>query len=55
MLKLREIAALLASVIRADPMFAAAMANAFANAYQEISIRLTAEPSQKAATYSQIS
>lgn len=34
-----------------DPMFAAAMANAFANAYQEISIRLTVEPSQKAATY----
>ena len=34
-----------------DPMFAAAMANAFANAYQEISIRLTVEPSRKAATY----
>jgi succinoglycan biosynthesis transport protein ExoP len=35
----------------ADPMFATVMANAFANAYQEISIRLTVEPSQKAAAY----
>ena len=35
----------------ADPMFATIMANAFANAYQEISIRLTVEPSQKAAAY----
>ena len=34
-----------------DPEFAAMMANAFANAYQEISIRLTVEPSQKAAMY----
>ncbi|MDP1558488.1 MAG: chain length determinant protein EpsF [Nitrosomonas sp.] len=44
------------SVIRinfkgADPVFVAVMANAFANAYQEISIRLTVEPSQKAAVY----
>ncbi len=35
----------------ADPMFATIIANAFANAYQEISIRLTVEPSQKAAAY----
>lgn len=34
-----------------DPWFASAVANAFANAYQEINIRLTVEPSQKAATY----
>lgn len=34
-----------------DPMFASMMANAFANAYQEMSIRLTVEPSQKAAAY----
>ena len=34
-----------------DPEFASIVANAFANAYQEISIRLTVEPSQKAATY----
>lgn len=44
------------SVIRinfkgADPVFVAVMANAFANAYQEISVRLTVEPSQKAAVY----
>ncbi len=35
----------------ADPMFTSMMANAFANAYQEMSIRLTVEPSQKAAIY----
>ena len=35
----------------ADPGFATVIANAFANAYQEISIRLTVEPSQKAAAY----
>lgn len=34
-----------------DPTFASIIANAFANAYQEISIRLTVEPSQKAAIY----
>lgn len=34
-----------------DPTFASIIANAFANAYQEISIRLTVEPSQKAAVY----
>lgn len=34
-----------------DPMFATIIANAFASAYQEISIRLTVEPSQKAAAY----
>lgn len=39
------------SYIGADPMFATIIANAFANAYQEISIRLTVEPSQKAAAY----
>ncbi|UJP00188.1 MAG: chain length determinant protein EpsF [Nitrosomonas sp.] len=35
----------------ADPTFTSIIANAFANAYQEISIRLTVEPSQKAAAY----
>ncbi|QOJ22930.1 MAG: chain length determinant protein EpsF [Gammaproteobacteria bacterium] len=35
----------------ADPEFTSIIANAFANAYQEISIRLTVEPSQKAAAY----
>lgn len=44
------------SVIRisfksSDPTFASMVANAFANAYQEISIRLTVEPSQKASVY----
>jgi len=34
-----------------DPMFTSIMANAFANAYQEMSILLTVEPSQKAAAY----
>lgn len=34
-----------------DPMFTSIIANAFANAYQEMSIRLTVEPSQKAAAY----
>ncbi len=34
-----------------DPEFASMVANAFANAYQEISIRLTVEPSQNAANY----
>lgn len=34
-----------------DPLFASIVANAFANAYQELSIRLTVEPSQKAAAY----
>lgn len=34
-----------------DAAFAASVANAFANAYQEINVRLTAEPSQKAAGY----
>ncbi len=35
----------------ADPVFVAAMANAFAEAYQETSIQLTVEPSQRAAVY----
>ncbi|AEJ01038.1 chain length determinant protein EpsF [Nitrosomonas sp. Is79A3] len=35
----------------ADPMFTSIIANAFANAYQEMSIRLTVEPSQRAAAY----
>ena len=35
----------------ADPAFVAVIANAFANAYQEVSIRLTVEPSQQASTY----
>ena len=35
----------------ADPAFTSMVANAFANAYQEMSIRLTVEPSQKAAAY----
>lgn len=35
----------------ADPAFTAMVANAYANAYQEMSIRLTVEPSQKAAAY----
>jgi chain length determinant protein EpsF len=34
-----------------DPAFVAAIANAFAAAYQEMSIRLTVEPSQLASTY----
>lgn len=34
-----------------DPEFASIIANAFAYAYQEVSIRLTVEPSQKAAVY----
>lgn len=34
-----------------DPAFVAAIANAFAVAYQEMSIRLTVEPSQLASTY----
>lgn len=34
-----------------DPTFTSIIANAFANAYQEMSIRLTVEPSQKAAIY----
>lgn len=34
-----------------DPEFVAVMANAFASAYQEISIRLTVEPSQQASAY----
>ncbi|MBA3755122.1 MAG: chain length determinant protein EpsF [Nitrosomonas sp.] len=34
-----------------DAEFTSIIANAFANAYQEISIRLTVEPSQKAAAY----
>ncbi|WP_394809600.1 chain length determinant protein EpsF [Nitrosomonas sp.] len=34
-----------------DPIFTSMVANAFANAYQEMSIRLTVEPSQKAAAY----
>ncbi len=35
----------------ADPAFVSTMANAFARAYQEMSIRLTVEPSQQAAAY----
>ncbi len=35
----------------ADPALAAAIANAFADAYQKASIRLTVEPAQKAAIY----
>ncbi len=35
----------------ADPALAAAIANAFADAYQQASIRLTVEPAQKAAIY----
>lgn len=34
-----------------DPMFTSMIANAYANAYQEMSISLTVEPSQKAAIY----
>ena len=34
-----------------DPMFTSIIANAFASAYQEMSILLTVEPSQKAAVY----
>ncbi len=34
-----------------DPAFVAAIANAFAAAYQEMSIRLTVEPSQQASAY----
>lgn len=34
-----------------DPQFSAAIANAFADAYQEASLRLKVEPSQKAAGY----
>jgi chain length determinant protein EpsF len=34
-----------------DPTFAAMVVNAFASAYQEISIRLTVEPSQQASIY----
>lgn len=34
-----------------DAQFASMVANAFAEAYQEINVRLTAEPSQKAASY----
>jgi chain length determinant protein EpsF len=37
--------------VSTDAEFASMVANAFANAYQEISIRLTVEPSQNAATY----
>lgn len=35
----------------ADPVFVSTMANAFARAYQEMSVRLTVEPSQQAAAY----
>lgn len=35
----------------ADPQFSATIANAFADAYQEASLRLKVEPSQKAAGY----
>ena len=35
----------------ADPDFVSTMANAFARAYQEMSVRLTVEPSQQAAAY----
>lgn len=35
----------------ADPQFSAAVANAFAAAYQQTSIRLKVEPSQKASSY----
>lgn len=35
----------------ADPQFSAAIANAFADAYQEASLRLKVEPSRKAADY----
>lgn len=35
----------------ADPQFAAGIANAFASAYQQVSIQLKSEPSQKASGY----
>jgi polysaccharide biosynthesis transport protein len=34
-----------------DPVFVAAMANAYSNIYQELSIKLSVEPSQHAASY----
>ncbi|MFD0930253.1 chain length determinant protein EpsF [Methylophilus glucosoxydans] len=47
----RESSMLEISYTGSDPQFAAAIANAFADAYQEASLRLKVEPSQKAAGY----
>ena len=38
-------------VIRADPAFAAAVANAFADEYQKITVQLKTEPAKKASSY----
>ncbi|MBF5038007.1 chain length determinant protein EpsF [Methylophilus sp. 13] len=47
----RESSILDISYTGSDPQFSAAIANAFAEAYQEASLRLKVEPSQKAAGY----
>ncbi|WP_018985167.1 chain length determinant protein EpsF [Methylophilus methylotrophus] len=47
----RESSILEISYTGSDPQFSAAIANAFADAYQEASLRLKVEPSQKAAGY----
>ena len=47
----RESSVLDISFKGADPQFAAAVANAFAAAYQQVSIQLKVEPSQKASGY----
>lgn len=47
----RESSILDISYTGSDPQFSAAIANAFAEAYQEVSLRLKVEPSQKAAGY----
>lgn len=47
----RESSVLEISYKGADPQFSAAIANAFADAYQEASLHLKVEPSQKAAGY----
>lgn len=47
----RESSVLDISFKGADPQFAAATANAFAAAYQEVSVQLKVEPSQKASGY----
>ena len=47
----RESSTISISFTGSDPVFSAAIANAFASAYLDTSIRLTDEPSQKAAIY----
>lgn len=47
----RESSMLEISYTGADPQFSAAIANAFANAYQEASLHLKVEPSRKASDY----